>query len=89
MALELLGEIDPNTREAVFGSLPAAELTFGKITGFEGSSQGVWKRFRLDWDEAKGSHINVEVGKKDGRLRWAVTWPATQEEFSAIREGNV
>jgi hypothetical protein len=88
-ALQLLGEIDPATRIPYVGRMEAATSTYNKVCGFETRVNGVFKRFRLDWDPVKGPHINVMVGSGRTGQKWAIKWPGTQAEFEAILRGNI
>jgi hypothetical protein len=76
-ALRALGDIDPATRTPVVGRLGSGE---GRVVGFETRVGGVWKRFRLDYDPAKGPHINIEIGRPAG-IRIAFPWRGTLEDF--------
>jgi RHS repeat-associated protein len=87
-ALDFLGEVDPATRVPLVGRLEAATATFGKRVGFTTRVDGKFKQFRMDYDPEKGAHINVMVGKGAAAPKWAVKWPATEEEFSALLRGN-
>lgn len=88
-ALELAGPVSPGSRVTTVGRLEKATTTFGKETGFTGrDGGGAFKQFRLDFDPAKGPHINVMLGKGSAVRKWAVTWPGTEESFAAILEGN-
>lgn len=49
---------------------------------------GEFKRFRMDYDPEKGSHINVEVGKGGSARKWAVPWKGTEGDFARILGGN-
>ncbi|SOD63648.1 RHS repeat-associated core domain-containing protein, partial [Streptomyces zhaozhouensis] len=61
-ALELLGDINPHTRQPYVGRLESA-ATHGQVVGFETVVDGTWKRFRMDYDPGKGPHFNVEIGR--------------------------
>jgi RHS repeat-associated protein len=87
-ALELLGKIDPATRQSYFGRLETAESTYEKKVGFTTTVDGVFKRFRLDFDPAKGPHINVEVGKGASAKKWAVPWNGTEADLKKILRRN-
>ncbi|MGW1171048.1 polymorphic toxin-type HINT domain-containing protein, partial [Streptomyces sp. NPDC002550] len=87
-ALDLLGEVDPATREPYFGRLESSPTTYGKVVGFTTRVNGVFKRFRLDYDPVKGPHINVEIGKGDSAQKWAVPWDGTEADFEKILGGN-
>jgi RHS repeat-associated protein len=83
-ALGDIGKIDPTTRADQIGRLGEAK---GKITGFSTRVDGVWKRYRVDWDPNKGTHINVEIsapGKET--VKNAYTWPGTKEEYLKVIE---
>lgn len=79
-ALELLGEINPATRNRVVARLPASGAR-GQVVGFETEVGGVWKRFRLDYDPVKRAHINVEIGKGPTAKRYVVPWEGTEQDF--------
>lgn len=87
-ALDLMGDIDPATRQPYRGRLESAPMTFGKITGFTTRVNGVFKRFRLDWDKEKGPHINVEVGRGDSGRKWAVKWKGTEQDVGRLLRRN-
>ncbi|MCI3933951.1 polymorphic toxin-type HINT domain-containing protein [Streptomyces sp. AN091965] len=87
-ALDLLGEIDPTTRQPYIGRLEAAPTTYGKVVGFTTRVNGEFKRFRMDYDPEKGPHINVEVGKGDSARKWAVPWNGTEDDFARMIGGN-
>ncbi len=53
-ALDLLGKVDPATRQPYVGRLENAPTTYGKVTGFTTRVDGVFKRFRMDYDPVKG-----------------------------------
>jgi len=79
-ALELLGPINPATREDVVGRLPASRGR-GLVVGFETEVNGVWKRYRLDYDPNRGAHINVEIGKGSKAERFVIPWNGNEEDF--------
>jgi len=79
-ALQEFGEIDPATRQPVVSGLRASKA-FGKIVGFETKVNGVWKRFRLDYDPVKGPHINIEIGKGPQAIRIAFPWKGNEADF--------
>ncbi|MYQ83577.1 hypothetical protein GTY51_07980 [Streptomyces sp. SID4936] len=87
-ALELLGKIDPATRQPYIGRLESAPTTYGKVVGFTTRVNGEFKRFRMDYDPEKGPHINVEIGKGDSARKWAVPWKGTEEDFAKTLGGN-
>ncbi|WP_335979720.1 polymorphic toxin-type HINT domain-containing protein [Streptomyces sp. CA2R106] len=88
MALDLLGEVDPATRQPYIGRLESAPTTYGKVVGFTTRVNGEFKRFRMDYDPVKGPHINVEVGKGDSARKWAVPWNGTEDDFARMLGGN-
>ncbi|WP_216208096.1 hypothetical protein [Amycolatopsis aidingensis] len=88
-ALNLLGKVDPATREPYRGRLESFPETYDKVVGFETRVDGVYKRFRLDWDPDKGPHINIMIGRGSSGEKWAIKWPGTKEEFLAILDGNI
>ena len=83
-ALERLGEIDETNREAVPGRLGVGK---GKTVGFTTTVNGVYKRYRLDYDDEKGPHINIEVGKGKGRKKLAVEFPGTEADVDNLYKG--
>ncbi|GAA3817422.1 RHS repeat-associated core domain-containing protein [Amycolatopsis tucumanensis] len=87
-ALDLLGEIDPATRQPYIGRLESAPSTYGKVVGFTTRVNGEFKRLRLDYDPVKGPHINVEIGKGDSASKYAVAWNGTEEDFARVLDGN-
>ncbi|MGW6785258.1 ricin-type beta-trefoil lectin domain protein [Streptomyces sp. NPDC054987] len=87
-ALDLLGEVDPATRQPYIGRLDSAPTTYGKVVGFTTRVNGEFKRFRMDYDPVKGPHINVEVGKGDSARKWAVPWNGTEDDFARMLGGN-
>ena len=87
-ALDLLGEIDPATRQPYIGRLESAPTTYGKVVGFTTRVNGEFKRFRMDYDPVKGPHINVEVGKGDSARKWAVPCNGTEDDFARMLGGN-
>ncbi|MFI5620300.1 ricin-type beta-trefoil lectin domain protein [Streptomyces sp. NPDC051567] len=87
-ALDLLGEVDPATRQPYIGRLESAPTTYGKVVGFTTRVNGEFKRFRMDYDPVKGPHINVEVGKGDSARKWAVPWNGTEDDFARMLGGN-
>jgi RHS repeat-associated protein len=87
-ALDLLGDIDPATRQPHFGRLESATSTYGKVVGFTTRVDGVYKRYRLDYDPKKGPHINVEIGKGEAARKWAVRWKGSEQDFTRILGGN-
>ena len=87
-ALDLLGDIDPATRQPQIGRLESAPTTFGKVTGFTTRVDGVFKLFRMDYDPVKGPHINVEIGKGESAQKWAVPWAGTEDDFAKLLGGN-
>ncbi|MCC3765532.1 hypothetical protein K3N28_20940 [Glycomyces sp. TRM65418] len=87
-ALSVLGDIDPATRRTDIGRLETSTTTFGKVVGFTASgADGGFRRFRLDFDPAKGPHINVQIGKKNGS-KWAIKFPGDESSFVSILGGN-
>ncbi|MFJ7194787.1 MULTISPECIES: polymorphic toxin-type HINT domain-containing protein [unclassified Streptomyces] len=87
-ALDLLGKIDPATRQPYIGRLESAPTTYGKVVGFTTRVDGEFKRFRMDYDPVKGPHINVEIGKGDSARKWAVPWKGTEDDFAKTLGGN-
>ncbi|MFE3940280.1 hypothetical protein ACFXPV_00115 [Streptomyces sp. NPDC059118] len=87
-ALELVGKIDPATRQPYIGRLESAPTTYGKVVGFTTRVNGEFKRYRMDYDPEKGPHINVEIGKGDSARKWAVPWKGTEEDFAKTLGGN-
>jgi hypothetical protein len=77
-ALGEIGSIDHSNRKPIVGRLGSGK---GKVVGFETQVDGVTKRFRLDYDEKKGIHINVEVGKGANRTKTAYTFPGNKKSF--------
>jgi hypothetical protein len=88
LALELLGEIDPATRQPYVGRLETARSTYGKVVGFTTYVNGEFKRFRMDYDPVKGPHVNVERGKGGTQQKWAIPWKGTEGDFVRIFGGN-
>ncbi|WP_366510797.1 polymorphic toxin-type HINT domain-containing protein [Streptomyces sp. MP131-18] len=86
-ALELLGEIDPATRQPYIGRLESSSTTYGRVVGFTTRVNGEFKRFRMDYDPVKGPHINVEIGRGDSARKWAVPWSGTEEDFARMLDG--
>ncbi|MQM25018.1 RHS repeat-associated core domain-containing protein [Glycomyces albidus] len=87
-ALSELGDIDPSTRRADVGRLPAATSTFGKVIGFTARGfDGTFKRLRLDYDPAKGPHINIQIGKGVDN-KWAIQFPGTLKSFTSLLRRN-
>jgi hypothetical protein len=82
-ALEELGEINPATRTSYIGKLGVGK---GKTVGFTTTVDGVFKRFRVDYDPVKGPHINVEVGKGQSRKKFGVKFPGTEADVEKILE---
>lgn len=87
-ALHLLGDIDPGTRKQYVGRLESATTTYRKVVGFTTVVNGVYKRFRLDYDPVKGPHINVQIGKGPSSRKWAIPWNGTEEDFAKMLGGN-
>jgi hypothetical protein len=58
------------------------------VTGFETRVDGVFKRYRVDYDPVKGPHINVEIGKGRTAERYAVRWKGTEEDVAKIVASN-
>lgn len=87
-ALELLGDVDPGTRQPYVGRLETSTTTYGKTVGFTTRVDGVFKRFRMDYDLTKGPHINVEIGRGASVKKWAVPWKGTEEDFARLLGGN-
>ena len=83
-ALERIGEIDSATRMPYIGRLGVGE---GRTVGFTTTVDGVYKRYRLDYDEKKGAHINIEQGKGAARKKLAVEFPGTEADVDNILEG--
>jgi len=79
-ALDLLGEVDPATRNPLYGTLERS-AGYGKVIGFTTRVNGVWKQFRIDYDPAKGPHFNVQVGRGATAQKWAVPWQGTEADF--------
>ncbi|MFF4898384.1 RHS repeat-associated core domain-containing protein [Streptomyces sp. NPDC001068] len=84
-ALEILGDIDPHTREPYEGRM-GKSAAFGRVVGFETRVNGEWKQFRIDYDPVKGPHINVAVGR--GGQRYAVRWNGSEADMLRILKGN-
>ncbi|MEU5141801.1 DUF6531 domain-containing protein [Streptomyces sp. NPDC021139] len=84
-ALEIVGRIDPHTRVPYVSRL-GNSAAHGRVVGFETRVEGEWKQFRLDYDPAKGPHINVAVGR--GGQRYAVRWNGTEADMLRILKGN-
>jgi RHS repeat-associated protein len=83
IALEKLGDIDTSSRTPYEGRLGVAP-GYGRVVGFETRHNGVFKRFRWDYDESKGPHINIEVGKGKNKVNYAITFPGGLRDI--IRE---
>jgi hypothetical protein len=79
IALEKMGEIDPATRTPYYGRLGVGR---NRIVGFDTRPNGVYKRFRLDWDPTKGPHINVTVGRRGTKADYAITFPGTEADVA-------
>jgi hypothetical protein len=60
----------------------------GKVVGFTTRIGNVFKRFRLDYDPAKGPHINVEIGSGSQGRRIVFPFTGTEEEVVRLAEGN-
>jgi RHS repeat-associated protein len=82
MALKIVGDIDPATRQATVGRVGALR---GEVTGFATKVEDVFKQFRIDWDPSKGAHINVTVGG----TKYAVTFPASLDQVKTLLKGNI
>ncbi len=78
-ALKTIGKIDPATRTPFIGRLGAGE---GQVVGFTTRVDGVFKRFRIDYDPIKGSHINVEIGKPS--QTYAFPFKGTEQDVKNI-----
>ena len=76
-ALKILGEIDPATRSPYVSRLPSSKAV-GRVVGFTTKVNGVFKRFRIDWDPTKGAHINVEI---NGQPPYAIPWNGTEADY--------
>lgn len=72
-----MGSLDAGTRSPMIGRFEAATEIYGRKTGFTGKSGGEYREFRLDVDDAKGTHINVMTGKGASVRKWAIRWPGT------------
>jgi hypothetical protein len=84
-ALEKLGAIDQATRTPVIGRIGSLQ---GKVVGFETRVNGVFKRFRIDWDPSIGPHINVEIGKGSTREKFHITWQGHLDDVLKQVEGQ-
>jgi hypothetical protein len=80
-ALQEIGQIDIGSRELYYGRLGVGK---GKIIGFETTSNGTRKVFRWDYDEVKGPHINIEIGKGSNRIKKAFQFPGTETDIAKI-----
>ncbi|MGW3205440.1 DUF6531 domain-containing protein [Streptomyces sp. NPDC001135] len=84
-ALDIMGEIDPHTRQPYISRLENS-AAHGEVVGFETRVNGEWKQFRIDYDPVKGPHINVAIGK--GEARYAVRWDGTEADMLRILKRN-
>lgn len=50
------------------------------MVGFKTRVNGVFKRFRVDWDPKIGAHFNVEIGKGAARQNFHITWEGTLDD---------
>lgn len=80
LALGLLGEVNEANSVERTGKFAA-----GLVNGFRTWVEGVAKDFRVEWDAAKGAHINVTVGTN----KWAVTFPGTASDVIGLLKNNV
>ena len=82
-ALKLVGEL--GATEPYFGRLEAS-ISFGKITGRISKDKKV--RWRIDWDQEKGLHINVEdyrEGKGNEAKKYVIPIAGgTEEQYKQI-----
>jgi hypothetical protein len=73
---------------------PYYEVELGRLGAGEGaevgvsSTQGTYRRVRLDFDPIKGCHYNVEVGKGTGRRKRAFCFPGDETWISKIFSGR-
>ncbi|AJT61759.1 hypothetical protein T261_0066 [Streptomyces lydicus] len=84
-ALEIVGDINPHERGRYVCRMESSGA-HNRIVGFETRVNGVWKQFRIDWDDVKGPHINVAVGKNG--QRYAVRWRGEEEDAWRRLDGN-
>lgn len=82
IGLNIIGEIDQSNRVVNVGRVGALR---GQITGFKTRTGDAFKMFRIDYDEAKGAHINVTVG---GR-KYAIRFPGTLEDVRSLLPNNI
>lgn len=76
------GAIQPGFR-AQLGRLGALQ---GVETGIEYTGKnGVWARIRLDFDDVKGPHYNVELKGPGVREKFAVVFPGTEDWIRRMR----
>ena len=80
-ALEMVGEIDSTNRYPHEGRLGMGK---GKLTSFTTEHEGKKKTYRMDYDDNKGPHINVEIDDGKKREKTAFTFPGTKEEAQTI-----
>ena len=80
-ALKELGVIDNATRTPTyFKSLGDSKIPSGLVSGFNTNVGGVWKQFRVDFDE-NGPHINVKVGKGSAMVtNLRIDFPGTEAD---------
>ena len=81
-ALELLGPINPTSRQPFLGRLHEQK---GKVTGFMSKNDGVTKVYRVDYDPNKGPHINVQItGASKTTIHYAIPFPGTRQDVLNI-----
>ena len=80
-ALAVMGEIGGAARTPNVGRV--GELS-GITNGFKTEVDDVFKMLRLDFDEMKGAHINVTVGK----MKYSFEFPGTLEQVRALLKRN-
>ncbi len=81
-ALNLLGVIDQTTRKPVLSrSIGGSRIPKGSVVGFETNVNGVWKQYRLDYDD-NGPHINIKVGKGNAMvINKRVEFPGNENDI--------
>ena len=83
IALERLGKIDPSTRKPYVGRVRSG---IGNIVGFTTIVDGTYKRYRLDYDDKKGPHINIDTGRKTKQKKLAIEFPGTEADYKQLLE---
>ncbi|NIM11253.1 MAG: hypothetical protein GTO45_04610 [Candidatus Aminicenantes bacterium] len=83
-AFKIMGKINHANRRKIIGKF---HKQVGKVVGFRTEVGGVIKTYRIDWDEVKGAHINITIGKGTSRKKYEIFFEGSEDYVLKLLEG--